>query len=241
VNVTGHCAAFNLAGPFSRSVLQTLCDIDLDAKAFPYLGMREGSVAGMPARLMRVGFVGELGFEIHVPFSLALHVWNTLLAAGREHGIRPFGVEAQRQLRLEKGHLIIGQDTDGLTNPIEANASWAVKMDKRFFIGQRSLKIFEARGARQKLVGFELKDPSVLPKECCLIIDRETIAGRITSIARSATLGKAIGLAMVRTDLSAPGTPITIRNEDGRLIKAQIVMTPFYDPKNAKQKSETPS
>ncbi len=241
VNITGHRAAFNLAGPLSRSVLQAVCAIDLDTKAFPYLAVREGSVAGAPARLMRVGFVGELGYEIHVPFSLALHVWNALLDAGREHQIRPFGVEAQRQLRLEKGHLIIGQDTDGLTNPTEANAGWAVKMDKPFFIGQRSLRILDARGIRHKLVGFELKDENVLPRECCLVIDREAIAGRITSIARSATVNKVIGLAMVRTDLATPGTLITIRNDDGRLLKAQIVATPFYDPTGAKQKSEAAS
>ena len=98
------------------------------------------------ARLLRVGFVGELGYEIHVAAGSAAAVWQALYDAGRPRGLRPFGVEAQRVLRLEKGHFIVGQDTDGLTDPFEANARWAVNMQKPFFVGQRSLKILA--GAR---------------------------------------------------------------------------------------------
>ena len=105
-------------------------------------------IAGVPARLLRVGFVGELGYEIHVPADRACVLWDALMEAGRVHGIRPFGVEAQRLLRLEKGHIIIGQDTDGLTTPAEAGVDWAVKMDKPYFVGQRSLKIVERKNPK---------------------------------------------------------------------------------------------
>ena len=115
---------------------------------------------------MRVGFVGELGYEIHVAAGNGLEVWEALYAAAAPRGLRPFGVEAQRVLRLEKGHLIVGQDTDGLTNPFEANAQWAVAMKKPFFVGQRSLRILQARGPRQKLMGIELAAAAPLPKEC---------------------------------------------------------------------------
>ncbi len=144
VNATGSYAAVNLAGPRSRDVLAAITKIDLSAEAFPYLAVRDGEAAEMPVRVMRVGFVGELGYEIHVPADGAALLWDALMQAGCAHGIQPFGVEAQRLLRLEKAHIIIGQDTDGLTTPIEAAMDWAVKMDKPYFIGQRSLKIIGA-------------------------------------------------------------------------------------------------
>jgi sarcosine oxidase subunit alpha len=236
VNVTGHRAAFNFAGPLSRELLQPLTDADLSCAGFPFLGVRTGRVAGVPARLLRVGFVGELGYEIHVSASDAAPVWRSLHAAGLPRGARPFGVEAQRVLRLEKAHFIVGQDTDGLTDPFEANASWAVHMRKPFFVGQRSLRILKARGPRQTLVGIELLDPARLPKECHLVIEQGAIAGRITSVAHSRTLNKAIGLAMLSPALGRLGGEIDIRGEQGEILRARIAPTPFYDPKNARQR-----
>ena len=204
VNRTGALAAMNLAGPASRKVLKSLTDIDLSEEAFPYLGMREGRLCGHPVRLIRVGFVGELGYEIHLSVQAALEVWQTLMDAGQAHGIRPFGVEAQRVLRLEKGHIIVGQDTDGLTNPFEANMAWAVPLkSKPWFTGKPSLALLKAR-CNRRLIGFRLPQgyTGERPKECHLIIQGEEIAGRITSIAYSPSLGRIIGLAMV--DL-APG------------------------------------
>jgi sarcosine oxidase subunit alpha len=236
VNVTGHRAAFNFAGPLSRELLQPLTDADLGCAGFPFLGVRAGRVAGVPARLLRVGFVGELGYEIHVPASDAAHVWRSLHAAGLPRDLRPFGVEAQRVLRLEKAHFIVGQDTDGLTDPFEANASWAVNMQKPFFVGQRSLRVLKTRGSRQTLVGIELLDPTRMPKECHLVIEQGGIAGRITSVAHSRTLKKAIGLALLSPALARSGGEIDIRGEQGEILKARIVATPFYDPKNARQR-----
>jgi len=237
VNVTGHRAAFNFAGPASRELLQRLTALDLSDCAFPFLAVRSGTVAGAPARLMRVGFVGELGYEIHVAAGDAVTVWHALCAAGQTQGMRPFGVEAQRILRLEKGHFIVGQDTDGLTDPFEANALWAVNMRKPFFVGQRSLKILKARGPRQMLVGIELADATRLPRECHLVIEQGDIAGRVTSVAYSRTLDKAIGLAMVSPELARLKGDIEIRGDGGELLKARITDTPFYDPKNARQRA----
>ncbi len=236
VNVTGHRAAFNFAGPASREILQGMTDIDLRDEAFPYLAVRCGQVAGAAARLMRVGFVGELGYEIHVAAGRGAEVWQALYMAGAGRGLRPFGVEAQRVLRLEKGHLIVGQDTDGLTDPQEASAMWAVAMKKPFFVGQRSLRILQARGPRQKLVGIELAAAAPLPKECHLIIEQGAIAGRITSVTHSHALNKTIGLAMLSPDLAVVGRDIQIRVDDGSLLPARVVAAPFYDPKNLRQK-----
>lgn len=149
VNHTGAYAAINLAGPDSRLVLSKLTTYDLSSTAFPYLALRSCTVAGIPARVMRVGFVGEWGYEIHVPANFGAALWDVLMEAGLPHGIRPFGVEAQRLLRLEKGHIIIGQDTDGLTNPFDVGLEWALKMDKPFFVGQRSLQVIAKQQRRQ--------------------------------------------------------------------------------------------
>src|SRR5690606_2854362 len=237
-NATGSYAAMNIAGPRSREVLSAVTSLDLNDAAFPYLGVREAEVAGVPARLMRVGFVGELGYEIHVPADGATVVWDALIAAGRPHGIRPFGVEAQRLLRLEKGHIIIGQDTDGLSSPFDAGLEWAVKMDKPFFVGQRSLRILQRKPAKTRLVGFVLGDMPAheAPKECHLVIRDGSIAGRVTSIGYSPALSKYVGLAYVTPELAGEGTRFFIRADGGRMVEATVAKTPFYDPAGERQK-----
>ncbi|MDB5805630.1 MAG: aminomethyltransferase [Betaproteobacteria bacterium] len=237
VNVTGHFAAINLAGPRSREVLAPLTALDLSEATFPYLGAREAQVAGLPARLLRVGFVGELGYEIHVPASGAAHLWDQLMKTGAAHGIRPFGVEAQRLLRLEKGHIIVSQDTDGVTNALELGMDWALKMDKPFFVGQRSLEAMGRLPRKQALVGFTLDEPDTgMPKECHLVIESDEPAGRITSIAHSPAVGRVIGLALVAPALSKVGSTLNIRIDGGRMVRATVSETPFYDPKNLRQK-----
>jgi sarcosine oxidase subunit alpha len=238
VNLTGQVAAFNLAGPRSRDVLSKLTALDVSEGAFPYLGVREAQVAGVPARLMRVGFVGELGYEIHVPAQSGAAVWNAVRAAGAAFGIAPFGVEAQRMLRLEKAHIIVSQDTDGLTNPLEIGADWAVKMDKSYFTGQRSLAIISKMPRRQQLVGFALeRGRSAGIKECHLVIRSGDIAGRVTSVAFSPTLGRTIGLALVTPSAAKDGR-LGIRVEGGAIVSADVVPVPFYDPSGARQKLE---
>ncbi|HEU0007481.1 MAG TPA: glycine cleavage T C-terminal barrel domain-containing protein, partial [Terriglobia bacterium] len=237
VNATGTYAAMNLAGPHARGVLESLTRVDLAPETFPYLGVREGEIAGVIARMLRVGFVGEWGYEIHVPANSAVWVWDRLIEAGRDIGIQSFGVEAQRILRLEKGHVIIGQDTDGLTHPFEVVMKWAVKMDKPFFVGQRSLAILARKSLSRTLVGFSLSKNHTgpIPKECHLVIDSGEIAGRVTSVAFSPTLGRVIGLAYVKPEQSKAGSSIEIRVDRAEMIRATVVRTPFYDPENLRQ------
>ena len=236
-NVTAAYAGVNIAGPRSREVLAKVChDIDLGAEAFPYMGVRLGSVAGIPARLLRVGFVGELGYEIHVPASQGEALWDALMAAGGTAGIKPFGVEAQRVLRLEKGHIIIGQDTDGLTHPLEADMAWAIAKNKPYFMGGRSIALQTARPLTRKLVGFTLEDPAApVPEECYLTVRNGAIVGRVTSAVRSPALDRVIGLAYVAPDQAVPGTSFDIKIAGGRLLQAKVVKLPFYDPDNKRQ------
>jgi len=236
-NVTSAWCGVNIAGPNARKVLQKIChDIDLGNKAFPYLGIREGSVAGISARLLRVGFVGELGFEIHVPQHSGEALWDALMAAGEEQGIKPFGVEAQRVLRLEKGHIIIGQDTDAMSNPIEVQMNWAVARKKPFFVGGRSISELEKAPFKRTLVGFVVNDPQApVPLESHLVLSGDQMVGRVTSCNYSPTLGKAIGLAYVPPAKAEPGCEIVIRSTGGVLVPVEVVALPFYDPDGLRQ------
>jgi len=236
-HVSASFAGVNIAGPKSREVLQKLCDdVDLSSEAFPYMGVRHGHVSGISALFLRVGFVGELGYELHVPATQGEALWDALIEAGANAKIRPFGVEAQRLLRLEKGHIIIGQDTDGLTTPHEADMAWAISRKKPYFVGMRSVSIQESNGLNRKLVGFEITGTlGKQPKECHLVVRNGEITGRVTSVVKSATLGKTIGLAYVAPDQSDPGTVVQFKIDEGEIIEAVVVKLPFYDPDGARQ------
>jgi sarcosine oxidase subunit alpha len=235
-NVTAAYSAVNLAGPKSREIVQSLkSDIDFSKDAFPYMAVRSGTLAGIPVRILRVGFVGEAGYEIHCPSGYGEALWDTLMAAGKPHGLKPFGVEAQRILRLEKGHIIVGQDTDGLTNPVEAGMDWALAKKKPFYVGKRSIEMQIAKGVTRRLVGFTTSGSGPLPKDCHLVIKDGDIVGRITSVVKSPSLGKVIGLAYLPPAMAEPGQNFEIRVDGGVMIQAEVVPTPFYDPDNARQ------
>ncbi len=238
INLTGQFTAMNLAGPRSWEAFAALTDVKLSHNAFPFLAAREGKVAGVQAVLMRVGFVGELGYEIHVPAGYGQHVWSALMEAGKAHRIRPFGTEAQRLLRLEKGHLIVGQDTDALTTPSEADLDWAVSDGKPFFVGQRSLAICRKQRLTRRLVGirFAQDHRGPLPQECHLIFEQNEVVGRVTSITHRSTLGYALGMAFLRPDLAQPGRLVQIKLDDGKRVTAEVAALPFYDPGNHRQK-----
>ena len=235
-NVTAAYASVNLAGPASRRVLARVCnDVALDAAAFPYLAIRTGRVAAIPARIMRVGFVGELGFEVHVPAGEGEALWDALMDAGQTEGLRPFGVEAQRLLRLEKGHAIIGQDTDGISTPDEIGCAWAVKDDKPFFVGQRAIRIIRGQKPARRLVGFTLELDGPMPEEGNLVFMNGGITGHVTSIGRSAAVGAIIGLAFAHAQQSNVGGTLEILLSDGRRIGAKVAKLPFYDPDSKRQ------
>ena len=236
-DVTPAYGAINIAGPMARRVLQKLgTEIDLSPEACPYLAARTGKLAGVDVRLLRIGFVGELGYEIHPPTSQSLGLWEALIDAGREYGIRPFGVEAQRVLRLEKGHVIVTQDTDGLTHPHEVDLGWALGRRKPFFVGKRSIEILRAKGLARQLVGYAVPDRAAsVPEEGHLVVRDGEITGRVTSSAWSPVLDQAIGLAYVAPDQAEVGSAITIKAARGRLVEAEVARLPFYDPENLRQ------
>lgn len=234
VNVTTQLAAINVAGPKSRRLLQRLsAGVDLSNEAFPYMAARQGSVAGVPALLLRIGYTGELSYEVHFPAGYAEHVWTELLKSGQDLGVMPVSLEAMGILRLEKGH-IIGQDIDPLTSPLEVDLEWIVKPDKDDFLGKVGLQHKQRNGIRRQLVGFEMHDPATVPAEGSIVVEEAATGdmektGWVTSTRFSPTLDKAIGLAWVPVERREPGSEILLRSE-GRLHRARVASLPFYDP-----------
>jgi len=239
-NLTEVFSAFNVTGPQSREMLSKLTICNLDSDEFPYMSVRIAEVAGVPCRLMRIGFTGELSYEIHCPSGYAMHVWESLMQAGEEFGILPFGVEAQRILRLEKAHIIVGQDTDALSDPLSANMEWIVKMNKPDFLGKRAFTRITAEGTKQLLVGFKMDCPDIVPEEGSQIVSKKPgkkikIIGWVTSSRFSPTLNQAIGLCWLPTDLgNQNGTSFTIHLNE-KLERACVHHGAFYDPVGARQ------
>jgi sarcosine oxidase subunit alpha len=238
--VTTAYASINVAGPKSRELLLRLTEgVDLSPDAFPYMRVRAGRIAGVDDCFMwRIGFTGELSYEIHVPAAYGLHVWETLLEHGADLGVGPFGVEAQRILRLEKGHFIVGQDTDGLTGPYDVGLGRMVKPDKDDFTGKPELAWQSGRGARFRLVGLQPHDGSLVPPEASQLVEgKSEIVGRITSSRMSPTLGRSICLGFVAPHLTTPGTKVMVQLPDGERIPASV--TPHhahYDPEGTRQR-----
>ena len=226
VNVTGALAALNLAGPQARAALGRLVEDadDVSAEDFRYLDAKRLDVAGVPCLALRIGFVGELGYELHCPSPAAEHLWNRLL----EEGARPFGLEPQRVLRLEKGHVIVGQDTDSESNLLSAGMPWLPKMDKDDFVGKYALEHFAERDAPEVLVGFTMED-DVVPAEGAQIVVEGRPAGRVTSARRSEQVGQVIGLAWLSPDRAEGGMRFEVR-VDRRLLGARVHHGAFFDP-----------
>lgn len=241
--VTTAYTSINIAGPQARTLLSRLTDdVDLSAEAFKYMEVRTGTVAGVADTILwRIGFTGELSYEIHVPAAYGLHVWETLMEVGKDLGVGPFGIEAQRVLRLETGHLIVGQDTDGLTQGYSAGLDWAIKLDKEDFVGKPELVWQQQQQSGPRLVAVQPTDPTVVPDEASQILFADgTIAGRITSSRHSPTLNRSICLAQVDQTLAEPGAMLTVRQVDGSRIRAKVMQgLTAVDPDGTRLENDT--
>ena len=230
-------AAVNVTGAASREFLQKLVEIDMSNKAFPYMHCRQASIADVPVSFYRIGFTGELGYEIHFPAEYGESMWRHLMTEGETFGIKPFGVETQRILRLEKGHLIPGTDSDALSSPYETGVGFAIKDDKVDFVGKAFLKHFKDRGLDNKLVPYQLDPSSPIPDDGVAVLENGEIAGRVTSSRMSPTMKRGIGLAWVRNDMSGSGNNFTIRLADGQDVTATVLDHAVYDPEGLRLKS----
>jgi len=229
-DLTQGLSAVNLAGPQAREILSELTDLDCSAEAFKYLDGKQAQIAGVQTLILRIGFVGEIGYEIHFAAAHGEHVWDALMDAGREHGIRPFGLEPQRILRLQKMHILVGQDTDSESTPFGAAMPWIVKLDKDTdFIGKWALEHYADEEPATRLVGFTLPNGHV-PTEGAVIMDAGGApVGQVTSSRFSPVLDRVIGMAWVPSPLARDGSQVTISDE-GETMQAHVQTRPFFDP-----------
>ena len=240
--VTDHWATTALAGPKSREVLNKICrDVDFDDAAFPFMSYREGTVAGVKARIMRISFSGERSYEVNVPAADGLRVWEAIHAAGAPFGITPYGTETMHVLRAEKGYIIVGQDTDGSVTPVDLGMGAMVAKTKDC-LGKRSLARSDtARPDRKQFVGLLTDDPKVVLEEGAAIVDGPApqiparTLGHVTSSYDSPTLGRSIALALVRGGATRMGERVHLSMQGGRTVTATIANPVFFDPQSERQ------
>ena len=235
VNLTDAFGVINLAGPKAREVFEKVTDSDVSNKTFPYAGYRELLILNtIPVRVMRLGFVGELSFELHVPASFMTTVWEILEDAGKPLGIRNFGLEAQSVLRMEKGHVIIGSESEQRTTLHDLRLGFLCHRNKpeAKTVGAAALKHTEHQKGRLKLVGFKMEDSVSRPPRDGSIIVEEKIRGYVCTARYSHTLKASVGMALVEDNLSSVGKRLAIFEDDcnGKLTYAKVTPMPFYDP-----------
>jgi sarcosine oxidase subunit alpha len=236
--MTHQWAVLTLTGPRARAVLKRVgTDIDLAHQAFPHMALREGMVGDVPARVFRVSFTGETSYEINVPARRGPELWERILVAGAADGITPFGIEAMMVLRIEKGYIHVGGETDGTTVPDDIGMGGAIAKKKSDFVGRRSLLRPEAvRPGRLQLVGLQSVIPSdLLPVGAHVLLPGGAGGsdGYVTSSAHSPILGRAVALAMVRDGRARKGSTVGVFDE-GRRHQARIVDPCFYDPEGTR-------
>jgi sarcosine oxidase subunit alpha len=241
-STTEQWAVIALQGPKSRDILAPLVeDADISHQAFPHMSVATCCVAGVTARLFRVSFTGELGFEVNVPADYGQAVWEALYAAGQPHGLTPYGTETMHVLRAEKGYIIVGQETDGTVTPDDVGLSWAIGKAKPDFIGKRALARAGMMTSRERkqLVGLLTEDSSaVLEEGAQLVADPNqktpmTMLGHVTSSYWSATLGRSIALAMVKGGRARIGEALYAPMLE-RTLRVTVSEPAFYDPEGKK-------
>jgi sarcosine oxidase subunit alpha len=238
-STTEQWAVIAVQGPKAREILQHLVEgADISNAAFPHMSVAECKVAGVPARLFRVSFTGELGFEVNVPADHGRAVWEAISASG---GTTPYGTETMHVLRAEKGYIIVGQETDGTATPDDVGLSWAIGKTKPDYVGKRALAraSMAAQDDRKQLVGVLTEDPGfVLEEGAHLVADPNQpvpmkMLGHITSSYWSGTLDRSIALAMVRKGRSRIGESFTVPLPD-RNVKVTLTEPVFFDPEGVR-------
>lgn len=243
-SVTEHISTMALVGPKSRQLLRELVtDIDLSKDALPFMHSRPATIDGIPVRIARISFSGELAFEINVTWAHARYIWERLWAHGRSYDLTPYGTETMHVLRAEKGYIIVGQDTDGTQTPFDLNMSWIVSKKKEF-IGKRSFQLPYLKAAgRQQLVGLlPENNEEVIPEGAYITaVDaypdeqgKTRHCGFVTSSYYSPTMGRAFALALITDGLNRMGEVVAIP-VGKKILRAKIGDAVFIDKENLRR------
>ncbi|WP_193188516.1 sarcosine oxidase subunit alpha [Nisaea sediminum] len=235
-SVTEQWSVVAVNGRKSRALLEKLCsDTDFSAAAFPFMSMKEGTVAGIPAKIYRISFTGELSFEVNVPARYGLALWEALMEAGKEFDITPYGTETMHVLRAEKGFIIVGQETDGTVTPLDLGMDWIVSKQKPDFIGKRSLeRASMAAEDRKQLVGLLTEDPNIVLPEGGHVVEHlkpqppMDMLGHVTSSYYSPNCGRSIAMALIKGGHKRHGQTLHVPLED-KLVKVTVTEPRFFD------------
>ncbi|WP_417828070.1 sarcosine oxidase subunit alpha [Thalassospira sp.] len=242
-STTEQWATIALNGPNARKVLEPFVEgLDMSDEAFPHMSVAECRVGGFPARLFRISFTGEVGFEVNVPAHAGRALWEMLFEAGKKYDICPYGTETMHVLRAEKGYIIVGQDTDGTVTPYDAGLGWAIGKKKPDFVGKRGLARPDlAAEGRKQLVGLLTEDGQTkLEEGAQIVLDPNQpkpmkMVGHVTSSYHSDAAGRPIAMALLEDGFNRMGETIYVPMPD-RVIKATVTGTVFYDPEGARLK-----
>ncbi|MEM8749928.1 MAG: sarcosine oxidase subunit alpha [Pseudomonadota bacterium] len=240
-STTEQWATIAVQGPKAREIIKPLVSgADISNEKFPHMSVVECKVCGVPARLFRISFTGELGFEINVPADYGRAVWETVWERAEPLGACAYGTEAMHVMRAEKGYIIVGQDTDGTVTPHDAGLTWAVAKSKPDFVGKRGLQRPDLMAdGRRQLVGLKTTDPKTVLEEGAQIVDDPEqpipmkMLGFVTSSYWSGTLGQSIAMALIEGGADRMGEKLYVPMPDGA-IEVEVTGTVFYDPKGEK-------
>ena len=234
--MTEQWAVVAVQGPRARDVVAPLVE-GVDLAAFPHMSVAEARIGGVPGRLFRVSFTGELGYELNVPAGHGAALWDAVAEAGQSHGITPYGTEAMHVLRAEKGYFIVGQESDGTATPDDLGLGWAVSKAKRDFVGKRSLVRPDMASAdRKQMVGLVSIDRATVLVEGAQLVapnaPRSSL-GHVTSAYHSAATGGPIALAMLSGGRARVGQTLLVPDPAGD-VHVRVVAPMFVDPDGAR-------
>ena len=235
-SITEQYAVIAVQGPKARSLIQPWLDIDLSDQAMPHMAVRAGRFDGIPCRLFRASFTGEIGYEINVPWGHGAHVWEMLCERGAQVGFVPYGAETMHVLRAERGYIIVGQETDGTVTPDDLAMAGMIGTAKRDFVGERSLARPDliAQG-RKQLVGLLSADPDLVIEEGAqLVADPNQsvpmkMLGHVTSSYYSVNCGRSITMALLAGGRERLGQTVHA-TVPGGFAAARVVTPVFFDP-----------
>jgi len=241
-NVTEQHAQIAVVGPNARALLQALGGMDVSRDALPFMHWADGTLAGIPARVFRISFSGELSYEVAVPAGQGAAFWTACSAAGQALGVMPYGTEALHVMRAEKGFIMIGDETDGTVIPQDLGLDWAIAKKKADYLGKRGQeRSFLASPDRWKLVGFETLDGSVIPDGAYVLAEgsnangQRNTQGRVTSTYHSPTLNRGIAMGLLHRGPDRMGEVVAFNTVAGGTVQARVRDTVFYDKDGAKQ------
>ncbi|MBY6059600.1 glycine cleavage system aminomethyltransferase GcvT [Leisingera daeponensis] len=232
-NVTNSHTTLALQGPNSRKILEQATSAPIHE--INYYKFVKGDVAGVPCVIARMGYTGEYGFELHFESGSAKKVWDEIFHAGQDYGLVPLGQSGLESLRQEAGYVLVGNEHDKQTNPLEAGLGWTIDFNKADFIGKTALENIQKQGIGRTLVWFDVLDGTEMNKGDFVVVGEKEI-GRVTSGSYSPGRKKGTALAYVSPEYAINGAVYTLKNKDGEH-SAKLSVAPLFDPGNVRSRT----